>query len=141
MSTCQIHSLIVDCVALRAGKVLLLKYKDPEKYDGETGWFLPDDSMKHFEHPEIGAKRVLKEQVGLTPPGVTLSFIESFKGDDESWHLAFHYKTELDKNQDVKPSQDIGAAEWFELDNLPDHSQFAHHGWGLSTLREIMRRG
>lgn len=42
------HSLIADVAVMSAGKVLLVKYKDVEKYDGESG-FLPDDVLRHFE--------------------------------------------------------------------------------------------
>ncbi len=138
MSKCDLHSLIADVALLVEGRVLLVRYKDINKYDHQQGWFLPDDALKHFEHPDQGAKRILKEQLGLSVPEAQLSKIESFKGNDGSWHLAFHYKAEFDKAPPVKPSEDLAGTEWFELGKLPERSEVAHHGWALAVLRDII---
>ena len=137
---CRVHTLVADVALLAGDKVLLTQYKDANKYDHQHGWFLPDDALNHFEHPEIGAKRILKEQLNLTVPRLTLGFIESFKGDAGTWHLAFHYKADLEKRPPVKPSEDVKSAEWFSLNQLPDRIEVAHHGWAISVLREMMRR-
>jgi ADP-ribose pyrophosphatase YjhB (NUDIX family) len=137
---CRAHTLIADVAVLSQGQVLLVRYKDINKYDHQAGWFLPDDELKDFEHPETAAKRILKEQLDVTVPKVWLAFIESFKGNNQTWHMAFHYRAELEKPIQVEPSQDVKSAEWFALDRLPDRSGVAHHGWALATLREITRR-
>lgn len=138
---CRIHKLIADVALVAEGRVLLVKYADTNKYDHQRGWFLPDDLLAHLEHPEHAATRILNEQVNLSVPQVRLSHIESFKGRDGSWHLAFHYKAELDKALPLTPSADIEAAEWFALDHLPSRSEVAHHGWALEVIREALARG
>ncbi len=133
------HSLIADIAVLAAGKVLLVKYKDIDKYDGESGWFLPDDALQHFEHPEQAAKRILKQQLGLSVGKVTLGFIESFKGDNGGWHMSFHYKADLERASDKAGSADLAASEWFPMDRLPERTEVAHHGWALTTIRELTK--
>jgi ADP-ribose pyrophosphatase YjhB (NUDIX family) len=137
---CGMHTLVADVALMTAGKVLLTKYRDVNKYDHQHGWFLPDDALNHFEHPETAAKRILKEQLNVTVPKLSLGFIESFKGNRGTWHLAFHYKAELQEPPSLEPSEDVESAEWFPLSNLPDRNDVAHHGWALSVLREMMRR-
>lgn len=123
------HSLIADIAVLAAIRVLLVKYKDVDKYDRESGWFLPGDVLRHFEHPEQAAKRILKEQLSISIGKVTLGFIESFKGNNGSWHMSFHCKAELEKTPEKTASADLAAAEWFRLDWLPERSEVVHHGW------------
>src|SRR5947199_3649395 len=59
--------------------------------DGQKGWFLPNDDLKHVEHPEEGAKRILREQVGIEPSTLKLAQIESFVGNNKSLHLVFDF--------------------------------------------------
>jgi len=141
MPNCTIHTLIADVILLAEGQVLLVKYKEAEKYDKETGWFLPNDSLSEFEHPQDCARRVLKEQLGLTHIELHLSHIESFKGNDGSWHLAFHYKAELEKKPAITLSDQIEVAQWFPLDQLPDRSEVAHHGWARVIVKAALKQG
>jgi ADP-ribose pyrophosphatase YjhB (NUDIX family) len=134
---CDQHSLIADVALLAAGKGLLVRYKDVNKYDHQRGWFLPDDALLHLEHPDSGALRILKEQLAFDAAQPSLSYIESFEGNDESWHLVFHYKLELPEPPKLSPSADVEKAEWFDLKHLPPPSEIAHHGWALGILRRI----
>ena len=134
------HTLVADVTLMTGGKVLLTRYKDVNKYDHQQGWFLPDDALNHFEHPESAAKRILKEQLNITVPKLVLGFIESFKGDSGTWHMSFHYKVELEETPAIRPSEDVKSAEWFSVNQLPDRNEVAHHGWAISVLREMMRR-
>src|SRR6266567_4318805 len=52
------HSLVCDLGVLAEGSVLLVRYRDMAKYDGEAGWFLPDDVLHHLEHPGRAAERI-----------------------------------------------------------------------------------
>jgi len=137
---CKVHKLVADILVLAEGRVLLVRYKDIRKYDGQEGWFLPDDYLVYAEHPLDAAKRVLREQVGLDIGGIALSYIESFGGEDGGlWHLVFHHKTELDKIPRVVPLTNVRAAEWFPLDNLPDRPSVAHQGWAIDVIGEILK--
>jgi len=104
------YTLIADVAAFANSSVLFVKYADPEAYDGQTGWFLPDASLKYLEHPDKAAGRILKEQLGLD---VVVNHIESFRGNYASWHLSFHYKIDLNDRPILKPSKLIGASQWF----------------------------
>lgn len=138
--TCDEHSLIADVAVVADGKVLLVKYADTNRYDHQAGWFLPDDSIRHLEHPERAAVRIGKEQLGLDVRGVRMSHIESFKGNDGSWHMPFHFVADFDRAQTIAPSSHIAAAQWFGLDALPARSEVAHHVWALQTLSAIRKK-
>ena len=137
---CHVHSLIADVAVLTDDRVLLVKYTDVNRYDHQEGWFLPDDGLRHLEHPEAGARRILNEQLGLTVRRPALGNIESFRGNDGSWHLAFHHSVAFEKAPPIQPSEDLLAAEWFDLGKLPPKSEVAHHGWALSVIRNLMAK-
>ncbi|MBK8552154.1 MAG: NUDIX domain-containing protein [Ignavibacteria bacterium] len=132
--------LITDIAVFTNDKVLLVKYRDGNKYDHQTGWFLPDDELKEFEDPDDSAKRILEEQLGISNADSKISFVESFKGNDSSWHIVFHYKTILTETEKIVPSGDIESSEWFDLKSLPDKKEVAHHGWALYTIDAIQSR-
>src|SRR5207249_4274109 len=112
MEDCTAHSLICDVAVLAEGSVLMLRYADPAKYDGESGWFLPDDVLREFEHPTRAAVRILKEQLALeVEDEPRLGLIESFQGNDESWHLSFHHVVELPGSPHLRPAKGIAAAQ------------------------------
>lgn len=134
MHTCK---LISDITIISGGKILLVKYKDGNKYDHQSGWFLPDDQLLEFEDPDDSAGRILNEQLGITNCEVKISFVESFQGNDKSWHIIFHYKAEFENAPEIKPSGDIASFEWFDLNELPDKKEVAHHGWAIYTIQEI----
>jgi ADP-ribose pyrophosphatase YjhB (NUDIX family) len=134
--SCQVHKLVADTCLIAGGRVLLVRYKDTSRYDGQEGWFLPDDFLWHLEHPEDAARRILLEQVHVSPPQLTLSHIESFDGD--AWHLIFHYRAQLAEIPTLDPGENLRDAEWFALEALPAASDVAHHGWALDVIRKTV---
>ena len=137
---CKVHKLVADVLVLAEGRVLLVRYNDVRKYDGQQGWFLPDDYLAYAEHPLTAAKRILQEQVSLNMSDITLSYIESFGGEEGCpWHLVFHHKTELDRIPSVTPLTNVRAIEWFPLDNFPDRPSVAHEGWAIDVIEEILK--
>src|SRR3990172_1954998 len=118
---CSLHRLVADVCVLAEHQILLVRYKDTNKYDGQAGWFLPDNYLAYLEHPETAAQRILQEQVGLDETELTLSHIESF--GNGWWHLVFHYRVKLPKPLPLRLGENIAAADWFDLDALPDLSE------------------
>ena len=137
---CKVHKLVADVLVLAQGRVLLVRYNDVRKYDGQKGWFLPDDYLAHAEHPRDAAKRILREQVGLDTDDIILSHIESIGGEDGgAWHLIFHHKVELDHMPSVLPLTNVRTAEWFPLEHLPERPSVAHEGWAIDVIGEIVK--
>lgn len=130
--------LVADVTLLDGDRLLLVRYKDTRKYDGQKGWFLPDDYLRRLEHPEVAARRILKEQIGLAIPGLEFGMIESFEGN-EAWHLIFHYVGRLSSPPKLTLGPNTAAAEWFPLDHLPDRSAMAHDGWAADVLEAIRK--
>ncbi len=108
-----------------------MKYKAGP--DGQQRWFLPNDDLHHLEHPDQAAKRVLKEQVGIDDATLKFAEIESFVGNNQTWHLIFDYLA-FPRTMKVSPGGTIAEAKWFEIDSLPPAEEFAHHGWGKAVL-------
>jgi len=140
MTECGIHKLIADVAVVAEDQVLMVRYSDDNRYDHQTGWFLPDDLLKHLEDPEEAARRLLSDQIGVVVDTLFLSHVESFQGKDGTWHLAFHYVIQMEKQPDVTMSKDVDSFEWFYLDQLPLRTDVAHRGWALDTIREILKR-
>jgi ADP-ribose pyrophosphatase YjhB (NUDIX family) len=59
---CHVHKLVADVCLISDDGVLLVRYQEPSGYDGERGWFLPDDFLRHSEHPDGAAKRILRDR-------------------------------------------------------------------------------
>lgn len=133
---CKVHKLVADVAAVSGGRVLLVKYRDTRKYDGQEGWFLPDDYLEHLEHPDDAAKRIAREQTGLSIEAPRLAHIESF--GNGAWHLVFHYTVELDAALSPSPAENVVAAEWFQLEALPPRSEVAHDGWAIDVLERVV---
>jgi ADP-ribose pyrophosphatase YjhB (NUDIX family) len=132
-----IHSLISDLAIIASGSVLLVKYEDMAKYDDEPGWFLPDDVLRDFEHPTRAAARIASEQLGLELDEIGLQHIESFRGNDGTWHMSFHHLCELASVPRLKPGVGVADVQWFSLNQLPPRSEVAHRGWALSVLKKM----
>ncbi len=130
---CNLHTLVSHAAVLHHTSALLIKYKDAEAFDGQTGWFLPNDGLRPVEHPEVGVKRILKDQVGIQNATLKLVEIESFIGDNKSWHLIFDYLA-FPSSKDVVKGNGVAEAKWFEIEKLPSPQEFAHHGWGRGLL-------
>jgi ADP-ribose pyrophosphatase YjhB (NUDIX family) len=131
---CRVHRLVADVAVIVGGRVLLVRYRDTARYDGQRGWFLPDDLLAHAEHPTDAARRILVEQVGVMADPF-LARVESF--GNGAWHLVFHHVARLDDEAELSPGPNTLAAEWFGLNALPQASEIAHHGWALDVLADL----
>jgi ADP-ribose pyrophosphatase YjhB (NUDIX family) len=127
--------LVADVSLFAGGQVLLVKYEDTSRYDGQRGWFLPDDYLADVEHPRDTAARIVREQTGFDPQDLELADIESF--GNGAWHLIFHFRASLPGAIPPENGDNVAAAEWFLLDALPPAEDVAHHGWALEVLTKI----
>ena len=89
-----------DIAVVADRRVLLVRYEDVSHYDGQRGWFLPDDYLADGEHPDAAARRILREQAGLQLEPA-LAEIESLANG--TWHLIFHYRTAAAAPDPVRP--------------------------------------
>ena len=135
--SCSVHKLIADVALFAGNRVLLVKYKDIRRYDGQRGWFLPDDFLAYTEHPDDAARRIAKDQTGITIARPSLNHIESF--GNGAWHMAFHYVFNVSGRTKVVPDAKVAAFEWFDRKQLPPPHEVAHHGWALDVLKKISK--
>jgi ADP-ribose pyrophosphatase YjhB (NUDIX family) len=129
------HKLVADVAVVAGDRVLFVRYRDTSKYDGQRGWFLPDDFLAHGEHPDAAARRILGEQAGIDAQPA-LAEIESFANG--AWHLIFHFVARVDDASPVDPRGNVADARWFPLSDLPAAEETAHHGWGLDVLARVL---
>ena len=134
--TCDDHTLVSHIAVIHNASALLVKYS--WGHDEQAGWFLPNDGLNHGEHPNEGAKRILKEHLGIENLNPKLAQIESFFGNDKSWHLIFDYVAYLSSMKMTKGGE-VTEAAWFEFDKLPPASEFAHNGWGRAVLLKLAK--
>lgn len=118
-----------------AGDVLLVRYA--QMPDHQRGWFMPHDLLEDLEYPQDAAARALREQLGIESAALPLRHIESFRGRDGTWHLAFHFLAELPTKVEPRISEAIDEARWFRRDELPPRDQISHHGWALDVLETV----
>jgi ADP-ribose pyrophosphatase YjhB (NUDIX family) len=128
---CGKHTLVAHIAVLHHSSALLVKYS--ADHDQQRGWFLPNDSLHHLEHPEQSAKRILKEQLGIDDATLKMVEIESFLGNNETWHLVFDYLA-FPRSMKISTGPMVSEAKWFEITELPPMGEFAHHGWGRLML-------
>ena len=128
---CNRHTLVTHVAVLHHSSSLLVKYATG--HDRQQGWFLPNDDLHHLEHPEQAARRILKEHVGIDDSTLKLVEIESFVGNNGTWHLVFDYLA-FPRTMKVSAGPMISEAKWFEITELPAGTEFANHGWGRSML-------
>jgi ADP-ribose pyrophosphatase YjhB (NUDIX family) len=139
MDECRRHRLVADVAIVSRGTVLLVRYRDVSRYDGQRGWFLPDDFLQHLEHPADAARRIARDQAGLDDATVDLGFIESF--GNGAWHLVFHFVSEVAEPIVVEARGNIAAAQWFPIDALPPAQELAHDGWAADVLEQELSAG
>ncbi|MBK8981739.1 MAG: NUDIX hydrolase [Ignavibacteria bacterium] len=136
----NIVKLVADITVLNNDNVLLVKYADKNKYDHQSGWFLPDDLVNFGEDPDDAASRILNEQLSISNAPITLDHVETFTGNDRSWHIVFHYVYRTAEIPEIKKSEDVEILKWFSLNELPSKDEVAHHGWALYTIQSIAKK-
>ena len=125
--------LIATLSVLSGDSVAFVTYRHAP--DSEAGLFLPNDLLHSRESPDAAAKRTAREQLGIEVKEPLLFDVDSFDGNDGTWHIAFHFRAEVADAGGVNPGEDVTSLQWVPLDALPEKSKVAHFGWfnGIAT--------
>ncbi len=97
----------------RRKQLLLVKRVRPERWAGK--WCIPGALLLYGEDPAAGARRVVREQIGVDATDVKLLDVQSF--GDKHWDICFVYQAETQKIG--KLGQDFDKADYFEIAKLP----------------------
>ena len=130
------HRLVADVAILAADEVLLVRYRDVRRYDGQRGWFVPDDYLAEREDPGDAARRIAREQLGIELSNVRLVYVESF--GDGLWHIVFHYAVEMPALPLVTTGANVLEHAWFGRAKLPPPGETAHEGWTLEIVQRAL---
>lgn len=125
--------LIATLSLLTGDSVAFVTYRRAP--DSEAGLFLPNDLLRNRESPDAAAKRVAREQLGIEVKEPQLFDVDSFDGNDGTWHIAFHFRADTGDARGVKGGEEVTSLQWMPLDALPEKSKVAHKGWfnGIAT--------
>ena len=118
--------LIADLVVVRpADEVLLVRYDT-----GNERWWLPGSGLQAEEHPDEAARRVLAELPGVSVRSITMTGVESFRGQ-RGWHMVFHYRVDADGQPEARV-----PARWFAVSDLP---RTEHGKWERKVVHRVLR--
>lgn len=131
------HRLVVDVCLFAAGQVGLVRYRDVRRYDGQRGWFVPDDYLADREDPADAARRIAREQLGVVVVDIDLAYVESF--GNGMWHIVFHHATELPSVPETEPGSNVLEHRWFPIAGLPAPGETAHEGWTIEIVERALR--
>lgn len=107
-------ALWVDIVVCDDSAVLLVR--PPAPREGAAEWRLPGAPMQYGEAPDVAARRVLHDDLGLDPEDPQLADVESTVRDGV-WTLAFHFRCDADRPP--QPGLQIAEARFFQIEHLP----------------------
>jgi ADP-ribose pyrophosphatase YjhB (NUDIX family) len=109
-----------DVVVLRAGRVLLIRRRNPPE-----GWALPGGFVDYGESAQAAAARELKEETGLEVATLRLLGVYSAPGRDPRFHtLTVVYLA--DATGEPAAGDDAADVRWFALTALPEQIAFDH---------------
>lgn len=110
--------LIVSALIGDGRRVLLVKYPHPP--GNKHGWWLPSPELGYGQHPDKACEKLM-DSLGIPDGSCSLVEIESY--ETNAWHVFFHYRVRT--SSEPKAAAEYHETRWFDLDDLPDVTQFA----------------
>jgi hypothetical protein len=127
--------IIATVTVFTPRQVLWVKYRNSP--DHQRGWLPPHDQVADKQHPTGVAAAVLRDQLGWADLSPRLDHVESFVGQDKTWHLPLHHRLVLPEPKPIQPGPTVAEHKWFDLSTLPDKRDVAHGGWAIEILKTI----
>lgn len=118
--------LIVYVGIVKAGRLLLVKYKKAPNPD-KSGWWIPAPGLKFGEDPTERAKKVATD-LGIQIDQIRLKDVESFVLPG-GWHVIVHYLILTDS--EPRLSQELEATRWASGEELVQMTDIAHGKWEI----------
>lgn len=113
----------VGAVIANNGKVLLIRRANLPYRDF---WDFPGGFLDFNEHPEIGLKREVSEELGVEVAVSRLVglYMDFYRTPKEST-LNIYYTCNVTKGE-IAPQEEVAEVRWFELTRLPKRLAFNH---------------
>jgi ADP-ribose pyrophosphatase YjhB (NUDIX family) len=121
---------------------VLLTRRGIEPYKGM--WALPGGYLNNGEHPEEGLVREVREELGTSLEGQRFLTVEIDEypredaAEDARFVLGLFYVCTIRPDAPLTPMDDVQAADWFPLEELPREIAFAANLRALDALRTFL---
>lgn len=109
------HTTGVKCVIEHDGNWLMIRNTYGHRY-----WTFPGGRVHRHERPEDGARREVREEVGITLE--SLQPMGTYQNDRQYKRDTVHcfYAVVPTREHEID-GREIAEAKWFSLDAIPDH--------------------
>ncbi|MEY4925637.1 MAG: hypothetical protein RI894_73 [Bacteroidota bacterium] len=125
-------ALTVDCLIFgespdnKTKKYLLLIQRKHDPFAGY--WALPGGFVDENESPDDAARRELEEETGVK--SIDFQQLHTFGApnrDPRGWTVSIAYTATINMlDQQPQAADDAAAAEWFDMEHLPENLAFDH---------------
>ncbi len=124
--------LIVTAMIGDGKRILLVRYPNPP--GNKHGWWLPAPELTYGQHPDQACEKLM-DSLGIGDGSCSLVEIESY--ETNNWHLFFHYRVRT--ASEPKAGPEFADTRWYDLDDLPDVSQFALGSKARSLIERLAK--
>ena len=122
----KFRHVTLEAIVVRQNKILLVKRSSSSLREANK-YCLPGGFLNMDETPTEGVMRELLEETGYK---ATIARIFKITGNPTrantiTQDVDFIFIVEVEKNPVAKPDNEVTVVEWFDLNNLPEPTNFA----------------
>jgi ADP-ribose pyrophosphatase YjhB (NUDIX family) len=116
------------------GKIAFVRYRSAP--DNQSGVMLPSAIVEPGASIAGVPGEIMREQLGLELIPVKIADVDSFVGNDGSWHLAVTYKVKVPA-ANFDPPDFVDEACWLSPPAYENRT-LAHSGWTRAIIKRCM---
>ncbi len=103
-------------------------------------WDVPGGFLEGGEHPKVGVKREIKEELGIEIEIIDMLgiFMDRYGADASTgeYTLNIYFLARI-KSGNPKPASDINEIKWFKKNNLPEKMAFKNNEQALEVWKKM----
>lgn len=125
----------VTAIIIKNDKILLGKRTIAP---GKGMWDIPGGFLNDGEHPEMGLRREMKEELGVEVKIKKFLgfFMDRYMDDTDCYNtMCIHYLVSIKKGE-PKPLEEVSELKWFPLNALPKNVAFKSNRKALALFKK-----